>query len=362
MNPKIKSVNEITQLALELKKLGKTIGFTSGAFDILHAGHIDYLHKAKEKCDVLILALNSDESIKKYKDPNRPINTFARRAKVVASLEMVDYVFGFEETNNHLNIERLKPDFYIKAGDYTMDKLTSAPLVEKYGGKVIVIPIIEKTSTSETIKKLMQLEQLKKAECITESIELPKPTEKVKVVFLDRDGTINKDVSYLHEPEKFVFEKNVPEGLRKIEDLGYKFVIITDQPGIGLGYFTKEEMYKVHGQMFRLLAPYNLKIDRIYFCPHSIEDNCNCRKPKTGLLEKAMNSYFKMIDLDNSFLIGDKTSDIRCGFDFGIKTILVKTGSAGKDNRYPKIKPSYVAEDLLDAANFIDKNNLKNID
>ncbi|MBI2662862.1 HAD-IIIA family hydrolase [Candidatus Woesearchaeota archaeon] len=357
MNTKIKSREEIVELVEELRNKGKTIGFTSGAFDILHAGHIDYLYKAKEVCDVLILGLNSDESIKKYKDQNRPINNFKFRAKVACSLEMIDFVFGFEEVNNNINVELIKPDFYIKAGDYTKEKLSSASIVEKFGGKVVLIPVQNDTSTSKTIQKLIELEKLKSFEVISESIDLPKLNEKVKVVFVDRDGTINKELSYLHEPEKFVLEKNVPEGLRKIQDLGYKLVVVTDQSGIGLGYFTKEDMFKVHGQMFKLLLPFNLKIDRIYFCPHSIEDNCNCRKPKTGLLEKAMASYSNMIDLENSYFIGDKTSDIKCGDDFGVNTILVKTGSWGKDNRYPEVKPNYVAEDLLDAAWFMARNN-----
>src|SRR3989344_3349348 len=105
MNSKIKSREKIIEIVNNLKNEGKKVGFTSGAFDILHAGHVDYLYKTKENCDILILGLNSDESIKKYKDPNRPINNFEFRAKVVSSLEMVDFVFGFEEVNNNVNIE-----------------------------------------------------------------------------------------------------------------------------------------------------------------------------------------------------------------------------------------------------------------
>ena len=361
---KLTTREELVPLVQSWRAAGKTVGFTSGAFDLLHAGHVDYLYQAKRACDLLIVGLNSDESIKRYKDPNRPIHPFERRAKVMAALEMVDYVFGFDELNNHVNIELLKPSLYIKAGDYSKDKLTSAPIVEKHGGKVLLIPVVEDTSTSKTIKKLIELEKGKAAgkpqpsdaeagAPIAESLPLPERSGNVRVVFLDRDGTINKDISYLHEPEKFEFEKNAPEGLKALQEQGYRLVIVTDQPGIGLGYFTKEDLFRVNGQMFRLLSPFKIKFDRIYFCPHSADDQCGCRKPKVGLLERALESYSGRIDLQHSFFIGDKSSDIKCGRDFGLRTILVKTGSGGDDKRHPEATPDFVADDLLDAARLI---------
>ncbi|MBI4895951.1 MAG: HAD-IIIA family hydrolase [Candidatus Aenigmarchaeota archaeon] len=352
MNSKIRTLDELELLVRDLKRQGKKIGFTSGAFDVLHAGHVDSLYKAKELCDILIVGLNSDASIKKYKSPNRPINPQQQRLAVLSALEMVDYVFVFEETNNNSNIERIKPDIYIKAGDYTANKLSSAPIVEKYGGKTIVVPIIEDTSTTKIIQKIVEIEKLKDNKKIHEEIALQR-TELVKAVFLDRDGTINKDISYLHEPEKFSFENNAIEGLKKLYDAGYRLIIITDQPGIGLGYYTKEDFFKVNSHILGLLAQHNIVIDKIYFCLHSMSENCECKKPKTALVKKAFEYYENNIDKENSYVIGDKTSDIQCGKNAGLKTILVKTGSGGKDNRHPNVTPDYVAQDLADAARII---------
>ena len=118
------------------------VGFTSGSFDLIHPGHVDYLSKAKELCDCLIVAVNSDNSIKGYKSELRPIVPADSRAKVVAALEAVDYVFIFDELNNNQNITLLKPDYYIKAADYNKKSLSSAPLVESYGGEVKLIDVV----------------------------------------------------------------------------------------------------------------------------------------------------------------------------------------------------------------------------
>ncbi|MDD5253738.1 MAG: HAD-IIIA family hydrolase [Candidatus Nanoarchaeia archaeon] len=344
MENKIKTREEVIKITKQFQREGKRVGFTSGTFDFLHAGHVDYLYEAKKKCDLLIVGVNTDESVKKYKDPNRPINNEKQRTKVISGLEMVDYVFLFNEINNNLNIELIKPDFYIKAGDYSLDKLTSKPLVEKYGGSVILIPIKEETSTTAIFEKIKNLP----SEEDYVSIE-NKDKEMIKAVFLDRDGVINEGISYLYEPEKFTFTKNALEGLKDIQDKGYKIIIATDQAGIGLGYFSKEDFFKLNGYMFKLLGPYGIKIDKIYYCPHSITEECNCKKPKTGLIEKAVNDYNGRIDIKNSYFIGDQTSDIKCGKDFGLKTILVKTGKAGTDKKFD-IKADEIVEDLLDAS------------
>ena len=132
--------------------------------------------------------------------------------------------------------------------------------------------------------------------------------------------------------------------------MGYRLIIITTQAGIGLGYFSKEDFYRINRYMFRLLSEEGIQIDKIYFCPHNITDHCSCRKPKTGLIEQAQNDL--SIEMEHSFFIGDKTSDIQAGKNAGLKTILVKTGKAGSEQEYP-VKPNYIANDLLDAANWI---------
>lgn len=153
----IKTREELKKICENLRKKRKKIGFTSGAFDLIHVGHIEYLKKAKELCDVLIVGVNSDRSVKLYKDPIRPIVPEGQRAKIVSELKPVDYVFIFNERRNKKNIEILKPDYYIKAGDYSTEQLTSKKIAEKFGGKAKLIPLKTKTSTTDIIKKIRSL-------------------------------------------------------------------------------------------------------------------------------------------------------------------------------------------------------------
>lgn len=350
---KIKSRRALTQICNRLRQEKKSIGFTSGVFDLFHAGHIEYLEKAKDLCDVLIVGVNSDVSVRRYKGANRPFVPEQQRAKVLAGLSSVDFVFIFNERRNQQNILSLKPDFYIKAGDYLPDQLTSKETVASVGGKVVLIPVESQISTSEIIRRIAS------AECAGNQTVVEKNgavhferklSKAVPAVFLDRDGTINEEVEYLHEPEKFKLLPNVLKGLKKLQNMGYRLVIVTNQGAIGLGYYTKEDFYRVNRRMFQDFAPAGVNIDKIYFCPHNAAENCACRKPNTELIDRAVRDL--NIDLSNSFIIGDKTSDLETGRRAGIRTILVKTGHAGKDGLFA-VKADYTAEDLLDAAGWI---------
>lgn len=348
---KIKIRNELELLCKDWKNEGLKIGFTSGSFDLLHAGHVEFLETAKSHCDILIVGLNSDDSVNRYKGKNRPIVPQQERATILASLESVDYVFIFDERRNHTNIEKLQPDIYIKAGDYTVDKLTSKETLDLYGGEALLIPIKTKVSTSKIIEKINYSGPANKSVVeFQRAIYFPiQQTKAQPAIFLDRDGTINVDIEYLHEPEKFELLPNVIAGLKKLQDMEYRLIVITTQAGIGLGYFTKEDFFRVNRKMFQLLSEENIKIDKIYFCPHSISENCNCRKPKTGLLDQAQQDL--NIDMNHSFMIGDKLSDIQAGINANLQTILVKSGKEEKKKEL--IKANYEAEDLLDAANWI---------
>ncbi len=157
MNKLIKR-NEAQVLRALLKVQNTRIGFTSGAFDLLHIGHINFLERAKEIAGYLIVGLNSDASIKESKGMNRPIISQEHRAKMLSALSCVDAIFIFDEKNNHENIRILTPDFYIKGNDYQNNKpLTSRSLVEAYGGKVIVIDTLPEPTTSSIINKIKSL-------------------------------------------------------------------------------------------------------------------------------------------------------------------------------------------------------------
>ncbi|MFW6255304.1 MAG: adenylyltransferase/cytidyltransferase family protein, partial [Candidatus Sumerlaeota bacterium] len=193
---------------------GHIIGFTSGAFDLVHAGHVEYLQKAREQCDLLVVAVNSDASVKSYKGPHRPIVPQEQRAATIAALESVDLVFLFDERRNAQNIEAIKPHLYIKAGDYKKSGLTSSEVVEKHGGKAVLVDIETPVSTTAILHKAIEsLRAEGKIDAapmpssakpdrspddpgITAAgVELPAPPLKMApAAFLDRDGTINEDV------------------------------------------------------------------------------------------------------------------------------------------------------------------------
>ena len=146
--------DEIGQKAAELKRLHKTIVFTNGCFDILHAGHVRYLKESKKLGDILIVGLNSDSSIKKIKGPMRPINGESDRAEVLGGLESVDFIVIFNEDTPAKLLDVIKPDIYTKGADYTIQTLPEADAVIKNGGRVEFIKLVEGRSTTKIIDKI----------------------------------------------------------------------------------------------------------------------------------------------------------------------------------------------------------------
>ena len=156
MTDKIKTQDELKPILYKLKKEGKKVVFTNGCFDILHVGHIRYLKEAKGYGDILIVAVNSDLSVKSIKGDKRPIVSQSERAEVVAALEMVDYVIMFDEDTPYNIIKKLQPDVLIKGGDWTVDKIVGRDIVEARGGKVIAIPFIEGASTTGIVERVLE--------------------------------------------------------------------------------------------------------------------------------------------------------------------------------------------------------------
>ncbi|MCX5853960.1 MAG: D-glycero-beta-D-manno-heptose 1-phosphate adenylyltransferase [Deltaproteobacteria bacterium] len=141
----------------QLKKEGKKIVFTNGCFDILHVGHTRYLREAKKEGDILILALNSDESVRSLKGEKRPLIPEDERADLVASLGSVDFVTIFHELTPLTLIEYLKPDVLVKGGDWAEDQVVGRESVKKWGGRVIIIPEIKGSSTTNIIEKIINV-------------------------------------------------------------------------------------------------------------------------------------------------------------------------------------------------------------
>jgi len=148
---------------------------------------------------------------------------------------------------------------------------------------------------------------------------------KKKVIFIDRDGVINKEIGYLYRIQDFEFIDGVFDTCKHFLSLGYEIIIITNQSGIARGFYKEEDFLKLNKWMLEKFYKKDIRIHDVFHCPHGPEDNCNCRKPKPGLFLKAIKKY--SVDINKSWMIGDKETDIQSARDAGIgKTIIVKTG------------------------------------
>jgi len=150
-----------------------------------------------------------------------------------------------------------------------------------------------------------------------------KRLRKNKAVLLDRDGVINKKIKddYVKSWKEFVFLPGVKEAIKLLNQAQFKIIVITNQAGVGKGVVEESQLQQIHQQMLNELKAYGAYIDGIYYCPHRPEDNCNCRKPKTGMLEQAGKDF--KIDFKNSWMIGDEAKDIEAGKKVGCKTYQV---------------------------------------
>ncbi len=184
---------------------------------------------------------------------------------------------------------------------------------------------------------------------------------KQKAIFLDRDGTINVLNGFLSNIDDFEFLPGIAEAIKKINNSEYLVIVATNQPVVARGECTLEKLEQIHMKMELELGKQGAYLDDLFYCPHhpdkgykgeniEFKIDCNCRKPKTGMLKQAANKY--NIDLKQSWFIGDTTMDIKTGINAGTKTILVNTGEAGLDKKY-NVVPDYNFENLLQAVEFI---------
>ena len=158
----------------------------------------------------------------------------------------------------------------------------------------------------------------------------------IKSIFLDRDGVINRDTDYLHKIKEFEFLDGIFEACKHFQSLNFKIIIITNQSGIGRGYFSEIEYMKITKWMINELNKNDVKILDIFHCPHAPESNCDCRKPKPGMFIAAKNKY--NINMEESWMVGDSERDITAASLAGIKnTILVRSGhQTDKENSQAK--------------------------
>ena len=191
-----------------------------------------------------------------------------------------------------------------------------------------------------------------------------------RAVFLDRDGTINVDTHYPHDARQLEIIPRSLEGIRILSKLPVHIIVVSNQAGIALGMFTRDQMSNFNKELRLRVERASGRIDAFYYCPHPEPKNlskgqipCNCSKPAPGLLLEASDDF--NIDLSNSFIIGDKTSDIVAGETVGCTGILVKTGKGGKEEGALPIQTNLIADDLYEAAlivqSFVEHEKLEEI-
>ncbi len=179
-----------------------------------------------------------------------------------------------------------------------------------------------------------------------------------KAVFLDRDGTIIEDVGYLNSPEQIKFIPGSIEAIKKLNENGYKVVVITNQSGVARSLISEDMLQTIDKTIQKKILNGDAYLDMIYYCPHHPEaghypykQECDCRKPAPGMINKAQKDL--NIDLTKSFMIGDKTSDIEAGQRVGIKNILVLSGRGQGEKDKIKTQPDLIAKTLKEAADWI---------
>jgi D-glycero-D-manno-heptose 1,7-bisphosphate phosphatase len=182
-----------------------------------------------------------------------------------------------------------------------------------------------------------------------------------RAVFLDRDGTINEEVGYLAKPEDFVLIDGAAEAIKLLNDAGFAVVVVSNQSGVARGYFTEEDVMKVNDKMLFELNMKGAFVDGVYYCPHYPDFgdekygiDCDCRKPKPGMVEKAKEELG--ISIDGSFVVGDHRGDIELGKNIGAKTVLLLSGHGAEEAEKLKaegIVPDHTADDLISAVKYI---------
>ncbi len=181
-------------------------------------------------------------------------------------------------------------------------------------------------------------------------------------VFLDRDGTINEQMGYINHASRFQILPRTAEAIRLLNQAGLKVAVVSNQSGAARGYFPEELISEVNNKMIHILREHGAQLDGVYYCPHHRQAvvpfyrvDCDCRKPKTGLLVKAAEEL--AVDLSKSYVVGDRFLDIELAHNAGAKGIMVLTGYGRGELTYlgesSLVKPDFVAEDLLEAAEWI---------
>lgn len=322
-------------LAVErVAALKRPVVFTNGVFDVLHRGHVNYLHEARKLGGSLVVAVNSDASARMLgKGPDRPLNRAEDRAAVLAGLESVSLVTFFDERTPVSLIEAVRPDLYVKGGDYDMEALEETRVVRSWGGDAVAIPFVDGYSTTSLVKRI-------------------RAGTGRKVAFLDRDGVINLDRAYVHKWDDFEFVPGAVDAMRRLREAGYVLVVVTNQSGLARGMYSEAEYQALTAAMCAALTQAGADVEAVYHCPHhpkgqvaELAVECDCRKPAPGMILRAAQELG--VSLADSFLVGDKPSDIEAARAAGVgRAYIVQSDNSESSGEHAQADASF--KDLAD--------------
>lgn len=334
------------ELPARIAALPRPIVFTNGVFDVLHRGHVNYLHQAAALGGSLIVAVNSDASARMLgKGPDRPLNRADDRAAVLAGLASVALVTFFDERTPVELIQEIRPDLYVKGGDYDMEQLEETRVVRSWGGNALAIPFVDGYSTTALVKRI------RAGDGAGASAAAPR-----QAAFLDRDGVINRDRAYVSRWEDFEFVPGAVDAMRRLKKAGYALVVVTNQSGIARGYYSEAQYQALTAAMQQALANAGAAVDAVYHCPHhpkgkvaELAIDCDCRKPAPGMILRAAKEL--NLSLADSILVGDKPSDIEAARAAGVgRAYIVQsdnaestTGLAGADAAHADLQSCVAA-------------------
>ena len=333
-------------LPARLAALPRPLVFTNGVFDVLHRGHVNYLHQAAALGGSLIVAVNSDASARMLgKGPDRPLNRAEDRAAVLAGLASVALVTCFDERTPVELIQEIRPDLYVKGGDYDMEQLEETRVVRSWGGDALAIPFVDGYSTTALVKRIRAGDGAGARAAAAR-----------QAVFLDRDGVINLDRAYVSRWEDFEFVPGAVDAMRRLKAAGYALVVVTNQSGIARGYYSEAQYQALTAAMKQALADAGAAVDAVYHCPHhpkgqlaELAIDCDCRKPAPGMILRAAKDL--NLSLADSILVGDKPSDIEAARAAGVgRAYIVQsdnaestTGLAGADAAHADLQSCVAA-------------------
>ncbi len=323
------NIEELKETVEDINRKNYSIGCITGSFDLLHEGHKYAIENCKTKVDKLFVLLNSDNSIKQYKGPNRPIENQEIRIQNINNYENECYYFIFDKLIPNDILEIIKPNKYFISKEWSTSPVESLVLDKQYT-KIESHPFLSGFSTSNLVSK-----------------------EKISsgAIFLDRDGTINEDLGYISdEKDLFISEENIL-GLQKLAKLNFKIFIITNQSGVSKKYFSEKKLIKINNCLLKKIHNFGGRIDKVFYDISNSESPSKNRKPNIGMVQQAVVEYG--VALSKSWIVGDKDTDIITGKFSNMKTIYIK------NSKYPYksiLEPDYKVNNLNDAYQIIKKN------